>query len=107
MNEDMNNILDEEEGIIELEDEEGNVTRFEFIDAMEYNGVTYYALVPETDEDEVADQFVVLKEEEIDGQAMLATVDDDEEYSAVGELFLQRFSELAGYEDEEDEEIDE
>lgn len=107
MNEDMNNILDEEEGIIELEDEEGNVTRFEFIDAMEYNGVTYYALVPETDEDEVADQFVVLKEEEIDGQVMLATVDDDEEYSAVGELFLQRFSELAGYEDEEDEEIDE
>ncbi|MBE6902137.1 MAG: DUF1292 domain-containing protein [Ruminococcaceae bacterium] len=104
MSEDMNNtFLDEEEGIIELEDEDGNVTRFEFVDAMEYNGVTYYALVPESDDDEGADQFVVLKEEEVNGEAMLATVDDDDEYSTVGEMFLQRFAELAGY-DEDDEE---
>ena len=102
MSEDMNStFLDEEEGIIELEDEDGNVTRFEFVDAMEYNGVTYYALVPESDDDEGADQFVVLKEEEINGESMLATVDDDDEYSTVGELFLQRFAELAGY-DEDD-----
>jgi len=98
-----NTFLDEEEGIIELEDEDGNVTRFEFVDAMEYNGVTYYALVPESDDDEGADQFVVLKEEEVNGEAMLATVDDDDEYSTVGEMFLQRFAELAGY-DEDDEE---
>ncbi len=107
MSEDINNtILDEEEGIIELEDEDGNVTRFEFIDAIEHNGTTYYALVPQTDDEEVADEFVVLKEEEIDGQAMLATVDNDEEYSAIGEIFLQRFAELAGYDDEEIDEDD-
>ena len=105
MSEDMNNTyLDEEEGIIELEDEDGNVTRFEFIDAMEYEGTTYYALVPESDDDEAADQFVVLKEQEIDGEAMLATVDSDEEYSMIGELFLQRFANLAGYDDEDEEE---
>ena len=101
MSEDMNNaVLDEEEGIIELEDEDGNVVRFEFIDALEHNGVTYYALVPESDEDEGADQFVVLKEQDIDGEAMLATVDDDDEYAEVGELFLKRFSEYAGYEED-------
>ncbi len=97
-----NTFLDEEEGIIELEDEDGNVTRFEFIDAIEHEGTTYYALVPESDEDDGADQFVVLKEQEIDGEAMLATIDSDEEYAAIGEIFLQRFAELAGYEDEEE-----
>lgn len=101
MSEDMNNaVLDEEEGIIELEDEDGNVVRFEFIDALEHNGVTYYALVPESDDDEGADQFVVLKEQDIDGEAMLATVDDDDEYAEVGELFLKRFAEYAGYEED-------
>lgn len=100
----MNNaVLDEEEGIIELEDEDGNVVRFEFIDAVEHNGVTYYALVPESDEEEGADQFVVLKEQEIDGQSMLATIDSDEEYQEMGEIFLQRFAELAGYDEDEDE----
>ncbi|MBP1543523.1 MAG: DUF1292 domain-containing protein [Oscillospiraceae bacterium] len=104
MSEDMNNaVLDEEEGIIELEDEDGNVVRFEFIDAVEHNGVTYYALVPESDEEDGADQFVVLKEQEIDGQSMLATIDSDEEYQEMGEIFLQRFAELAGYDEDEDE----
>lgn len=104
MADEMNNaVLDEEEGIIELEDEDGNITRFEFVDAVEHNGVTYYALVPESDDDEEgADQFVVLKEQEIDGEAMLATIDDDDEYSAIGEIFLQRFAEYAGFDDGEE-----
>ena len=37
---------------------------------------------------------MVLKETVVDGEEMLATVDDDDEYQSVGELFLQRFSEL-------------
>ncbi len=94
--------LDEEEGIIELEDEEGNVTRFEFVDRAEYNGTVYYALIPEDAEDEGAAEFVVLKEQEIDGDIMLATVDDDDEYNEVGEMFLKRFSELPDLEEPED-----
>ena len=87
--------LDEDEGIIELEDEEGNVTRFEFVDRLEQNGTVYYALVPaDYDEDEGASEFVVLKETVIDSEEMLATVDDDDEYQSIGELFLQRFAEL-------------
>ena len=46
------------------------------------------------DEDEGASEFVVLKETVIDGEEMLATVDDDDEYQSIGELFLQRFAEL-------------
>jgi uncharacterized protein YrzB (UPF0473 family) len=95
MAENNESFLDEEEGIIELEDEEGNVTRFEFVDRIEYNGTVYYALVPaEYDEEEGATEFVVLKETVIDGNEMLATVDDDDEYETVGQKFLERFSEL-------------
>ncbi len=94
MNENSDAYLDEDEGIIELEDEDGNVTRFEFVDRAELNGVVYYALIPEDyDEEDEAAEFVVLKEIETDGEAMLATVDDDEEYNAAGEMFLKRFSE--------------
>ena len=87
--------LDEDEGIIELEDEEGNVTRFEFVDRAEMNGAVYYALIPaDYDEEEGASEFVVLKEMISDGEPMLATVDDDAEYNAAGEMFLQRFADL-------------
>ena len=77
--------LDEEEGIIELEDEDGNVSRFEFIDRMEFRGGIYYALVPaDYDEEEGATEFIILKETEINGENMLATVDNEEEMNEIG-----------------------
>lgn len=108
MSESENTYLDEDEGIIELEDEDGNVTRFEFVDRAEMNGTVYYALIPEEDDenDEGAAEFVVLKEAIIEGEAMLATVDDDDEYQKVGEMFLQRFSELPDMDFSELEELD-
>ena len=96
MSENEEAFLDEDEGLIELEDEDGNVTRFEFVDRAELDGTVYYALIPaDYDEDPNAEtEFVVLKETVIDGETMLSTVDDDDEYQRVGEMFLQRFSEL-------------
>lgn len=95
--------LDEEEGIIELEDEEGNVSRFEFIDRMEFRGGVYYALVPaDYDEEEGATEFIILKETEIDGESMLATVDDEDEMNAAGDEFLKRFAELPELEIDEE-----
>ena len=108
MSENEEAFLDEDEGIIELEDEDGNVTRFEFVDRAELDGTVYYALIPEAydENDEVATEFVVLKETEINGEAMLSTVDDDDEYQRVGEMFLQRFSELPEFDLSELEEVD-
>lgn len=108
MSENENAYLDEDEGIIELEDEEGNVKRFEFVDRAEMNGVVYYALIPEEydENDDSAAEFVVLKEQEVNGEAMLATVDDDAEYNRVGEMFLQRFAELPDLDTSELEELD-
>ncbi len=95
--------LDEDEGIIELEDEEGNVTRFEFVDRAELNGVAYYALIPaQFDENEGASEFVVLREiVDENGEPMLSTVDDDDEYNAAGEMFLKRFADLPDVDEEE------
>lgn len=95
MNENEDAFVDGEEGILELEDEEGNVERFEFVDRAELNGTVYYALIPaDYDEEEGTAEFVVLKEEIVDGESVLATVDDDDEYNAAGEMFLKRFSEM-------------
>ncbi len=100
--------LDEDEGIIELEDEDGNVARFEFVDRAELDGTVYYALIPEVSDDnpEVSAEFVVLKEAEINGEMMLATVDDDDEYQRVGEMFLERFAELPEMDISDLEELD-
>ena len=107
MSENEDAFLDEDEGIIELEDEDGNVTRFEFVDRAEMNGTVYYALIPEDyDENEEAAEFVVLKETEINGEAMLSTVDDDDEYQRVGEMFLKRFAEMSDLDISDLEEVD-
>lgn len=108
MSENENAYLDEDEGIIELEDEEGNVMRFEFVDRAEMDGTVYYALIPaEYDESGESDvEFVVLKESVINGEEMLATVDDDDEYNRVGEMFLKRFSELPDMDISDLEELD-
>ena len=107
MSENEGAFLDEDEGIIELEDEDGNVTRFEFVDRAEMDGTVYYALIPEDyDENEEAAEFVVLKETEINGEAMLSTVDDDDEYQRVGEMFLKRFAEMSDLDISDLEEVD-
>lgn len=107
MAENIESTLDAEEGIIELEDEEGNITRFEFVDRLEHNGVAYYALVPaDIDEESEEAEFVVLKETEVNGEDMLVTIDSDEEYTTIGEMFIQRFAALADLDFDGDEDYD-
>ena len=101
------NMLDESmQGMLyTLEDEEGNEQEFEVLGEMEYEGANYSALIPyyENEEDLLKDdgEFVVLKREMVDGEEMLCTIEDDDEYDAVGNLFIQYLSDL--YEDEEEE----
>ena len=99
------NFMEEGMDIVVLTDEEGNETQFEVIDVKEYNGNTYYALIPLEDDaetDEAVD-FVILKsEKDENGEEILVTVDDDEEFYDVADLFEDiQFDELE-YEDEDD-----
>lgn len=89
----------DEEGCIEMTDEDGKPVKFELIDSLEHNGEIYHAVIPVGDEDD----FVVLKQSINEDGLVLGTVDDDDEYQEIGGLFLLRFSELFAEDDEEDE----
>ena len=48
---------------------------------------------------------VILKSEMVDGEEMMASIDDDEEYEKVGALFLERLDNM--FEDNMDEDVEE
>ncbi len=87
-----------------LVDEDGVEQQFEMLDCMEVDDTTYYALVPYNENPEELlnenDELVILKAAEENGEEILATIDDEDEYNKVGEMFLARLNELFG-EDEE------
>ncbi len=95
--------------IYTLIDEEGKEQAFELLDAMEVEDQRYFALIPyfEHPEDAIEDDgdLVVLKSEMVDGEEMMATIDDDEEYERIGNMFLERINEM--FEDEWDDEAEE
>ena len=100
--------LDEEfmPEIYTLEDEEGNSLTFELLDTLELDDERYFALMPyfESAEEMIDDdgELVILKEEIVDGESMMASIDDDEEYDRVGAIMLERISKLFDDEDEEE-----
>lgn len=88
--------------IVELDGEQ-----FEVIDAVCYDGQNYVALVPYTEDDDFTDdevEFIILKEIEENGEYMLSTVDDEELYNEVGEVFIEHLGTVFG--DEHDDECD-
>ena len=92
---------DGEREFFTLTDEEGNEVEFELIDSVEYQGVTYYAMIPadaEGDSEDGFREYVILKmEKDEDGEDMLVTLDDDEEFDNVADIFDDRFSEEVDY----------
>lgn len=90
LNEQNEELEEYEPQIIELDGEQ-----FEVIDAVCYDGQNYVALVPYTEDDELEDdevEFIILKEVEDNGEYMLSTVDDEELYNEVGEVFIEHLS---------------
>lgn len=74
------------EEVFTLTDEEGNEKQFELLGSQELDGNTYLALVPI--EDNENDEYVILKVEVAeDGEEMLVTIDDDDEFNRVADFF--------------------
>ncbi|MBQ7968728.1 MAG: DUF1292 domain-containing protein [Clostridia bacterium] len=76
--------------IFTLTDEDGNESEFELIASQEIDGVMYVALVPYTEENKDSDEqdYVVLKlMTDENGEEMLVTIDDDDEFEKVAEIF--------------------
>ncbi|MCQ2430413.1 MAG: DUF1292 domain-containing protein [Clostridia bacterium] len=83
-----------------LTDEEGNELQFEVIGSAEIKGVTYYAMIPVDDQPEDAEycEYVILKQEkDEDGEDILVTVDDDDEFDDVADYFDDMLSDEADY----------
>ena len=107
LNEDMNEEYTPD--LYELEDEQGNKQSFELLDVMEYEGEKYYALTPYYDEDDLENMLddpgeVVILRSEFDenNDEILASIDDDEEYERIGDIFMKRIEEMFDFDDEEE-----
>ncbi len=83
-----------------LTDEEGTETDFEEIASAEINGTVYYAMIPVDDQPEEEDvyEYVILKaEKDEDGEDILVTIDDDDEFDSVADYFDDMLSDEADY----------
>ena len=90
-----------------LTDEDGNELQFEVIGSAELNGTMYYAMIPVDDQPEEEDvyEYVILKaEKDEDGEDVLVTIDDDDEFDDVADYFDDMLSDEADYDLNNDEE---
>ncbi len=73
--------------IFTLTDEEGNEIEFELIGSHEIDGVMYLALIPLADNED--GEYVILKiqPDEQTGEEMLVTIDDDNEFDRIADVF--------------------
>ncbi len=82
---------------ITLTDEDGNDIELEYVDALEWNGVTYMAFFPtvaeDADEDEEEYGLIILKSEMENGEETLVTIEDEDELGTVYEKFMEQLLE--------------
>ena len=83
---------------VTVTDEDGEEITLEYVDSLEYNGVTYTAFFPaevegaEASEDEYG--LVILKTIVENGEEMLSQPDSDEELNAVYDLFMEQLQDM-------------
>ena len=87
-----------------LTDEDGNESEFELIGSTEYNGNTYYAMIPAeapavAEEDGFCEYIILREEIDENGESSFVTIDDDEEFDDVADLFDDMFSEEIDYDE--------
>ncbi len=89
-----------------LTDEDGNEMKFELIGKAELKGTNYYAFIPAESEDEPENgilEYTILKGVMEDGEEMLVSIDDDEEFDSAADYFDDLFAEEIDYDAEGDE----
>ncbi len=89
---------EEEVEIVTLTDEEGVESDFEVIGSLELDDNEYLALVPV---DSQEDEYIILKLQVEDGEEILVTIDDDDEFDRVADAFDNELEEVFGYDEEE------
>lgn len=89
---------DYEPDLLTLEDEDGKQHTFEVMDAADVDGIRYMAVVP-YDADpaqRLAEdaEMLIMRVGEEDGEEYLDVLEDDEELLRIGQVFLNRLSEV-------------
>ena len=92
---------------ITLIDENGEEAEFEHLDTLEFNNNTYFALVKaDLDEDDILgqDDLLIILKLSVDenGDEILATIEDDDEYNEVLSLFEESLADYYELEDHYD-----
>lgn len=88
-NEELMQDMDNEGALITLTDDEGNEVEFEFLDVVEFEGEEYIVLI---ENDENADEVVILKINAIDEDTEeYVSIDDDELLQSIFEIFKQKY----------------
>ncbi|MDE5770673.1 MAG: DUF1292 domain-containing protein [Ruminococcus sp.] len=89
--------------LFELIDEHGNKRNFEVLDSAELNGEQYFAMLPAIEDENFLNtnlELIILKVIEENGEEVLASIDDDNEFQEVYNYFINDIEDA--YENEDD-----
>lgn len=95
--------MEENREFYTLTDEDGNEIEFELIGSVEVKGVQYYAMIPADAADQAQEdggfcEYVILKmEKDENGEDSFVTIDDDDEFDDIADVFDDMFSEEIDY----------
>ncbi len=86
-----------------LTDEDGNELKFELIGKAELKGTQYFAFVPaDEDNDSEFCEYTILKAVIEDGEEILVSIDDDDEFDDAADYFDDLFSEEIDYDGDDE-----
>ena len=90
-------LLEEEESVLTLTDENGEETRFEYLDCIEYEGKEYLVLMPA---EEDSTEIVILEVEPVDEEnENYLSVENESILNAVYGIFKERYKDILTFED--------
>ena len=75
--------MQEEMNLVELSDDEGNVTNCEIYDIVEFEGKTYALLLPQEESSEEEPELIVWEYIEEDEEGTFVSIEDEDEFNRV------------------------
>lgn len=98
--------------LMELIDEHGNKRNFEIVDAVVLDGEQYFSLIPDVEDENflrLNPDPIILKVVEENGEEVLASIDDEDEFEEVYNYFVsnaeENYNSSYDYDEYDDDEL--
>lgn len=95
--------MSDPQNIVTVLDDDGNVLSFEELDRIEIdNGNRYIAMIPSEDNDEYdpeENELIILRVRDNENGTVLESIDDEDEFMEIAEIFQERLSESYDFEE--------